>query len=72
MPAEVIDHVHALARRNNTPNGITFANCAGQVLHEPNHDHDVGAEPENADVDILQPDEPAGNDDNIAGVFGGK
>jgi hypothetical protein len=40
MPAEVIDHIHALARRSHASNGDSFADRHGLDPHDPADDSD--------------------------------
>jgi hypothetical protein len=56
MPAEVIDHVHTLARRSGADIGITFADRLGNVLIDPDDD-DSDDESYNPDDDTPHPDD---------------
>jgi hypothetical protein len=67
MPAEVIDRVHALARRSHASNGLSFAGRNGLDFHDPANDSD--------DKTYNPADDTADEDDddaifaaNIAGV----
>jgi hypothetical protein len=67
MPAEVIDRVHALARRSNASNGLSFADRDGIDPHDP---------ADNGDDETYNPADDAADEDyddaifaaNIAGV----
>jgi hypothetical protein len=41
MPTEVIDHIHALARRSNASNGLSFADRDGIDPHDPANDSNI-------------------------------
>jgi hypothetical protein len=73
MPADVIDRVHTLVRRQNAALGITFADRTGQTLDDPEDDDsdDESYDPDDDngdsdDDDGDSSDDDDGNDDNGA------
>ena len=79
MPAEVIDQVHVLARRNNVTNGLFFTDRVGNPIvadDEDDDDDDSSYAPSEAEDDDNDDDDDDGdyNDDEpnvpTAGVYG--
>ena len=72
MPAEVIDRVHALARRNG-PNGLAFLDCLGNQLVDPNDDDGDDASYTPSDDEEFDEDDddddPDATNAPIAGVY---
>jgi hypothetical protein len=60
MPAEVIDRFHALARRSNASNGLSFADRDGIDPHDPAND---------SDDETYNPADDAADEDDDGAIF---